>query len=106
MFDKVFCFGGGGGSRTRVQTGNPKAFYTLSRRLILLPGPGRRQPNPSPSPWISHTGRDAPVHYPWIDDTPYGKRLKGGTTPRDTRRQAALGPAIKLIFLENYAASA
>nr|DAL56279.1 MAG TPA_asm: hypothetical protein [Caudoviricetes sp.] len=41
---------GGGGSRTRVQTGNPKAFYTLSRRLILLPRPGRRQPSRRLSP--------------------------------------------------------
>ena len=40
---------GGGGSRTRVQTGNPKAFYTLSRRFVLLPGSGRRRPNPGPS---------------------------------------------------------
>nr|DAU46112.1 MAG TPA: hypothetical protein [Caudoviricetes sp.] len=42
-----FC--GGGGSRTRVQTRNPKAFYTLIRRFVLLSGSGRRQPNPDPS---------------------------------------------------------
>ena len=44
--------GGGGGSRTRVQTGNPKAFYTFSRRFVLLPVSGRRLPNPGPSSLI------------------------------------------------------
>ena len=43
---------GAGGSRTRVQTRNPKAFYTLIRRFVLLSGSGRRQPNPDPSSWI------------------------------------------------------
>lgn len=46
----VFFVGGGGGSRTRVQTRSPKAFYTLSRHLILLSEYGRRLPNPNPSP--------------------------------------------------------
>ena len=46
------CCRGAGGSRTRVQTGNPKAFYTLSRRLILLHAPGRRLPNAWPSSLI------------------------------------------------------
>lgn len=50
--DPIRLFRGGGGSRTRVQTGNPKAFYTLSRRLILLPRPGRQQPNRGPSSLI------------------------------------------------------
>lgn len=50
--DTIRLFRGGGGSRTRVQTGNPKAFYTLSRRLILLPRPGRQQPNRGPSSLI------------------------------------------------------
>ena len=56
---------GGGGSRTRVQTGNPKAFYTFSRRFILLPEPGRRLPNPGPSslnfaPRPEHSGALSP----------------------------------------------
>ena len=34
-------------------------------------------------------------------DTPYGKPLKSGTAFRDTRRQTALDPTIKPIFLEN-----
>ena len=41
---------GAGGSRTLVQTGNPKAFYMLIRRFILLSVPGIRQPNTKPSP--------------------------------------------------------
>ena len=49
---KRSVFSGGGGSRTRVQTGNPKAFYTLSRHLILLPVPGRQLPNTRPSSLI------------------------------------------------------
>ena len=47
-----YLCGGGGGSRTRVQTGNPKAFYTLSRHLILLPVSGRQLPNTRPSSLI------------------------------------------------------
>ena len=43
------CFGGGGGSRTRVQTGSPRAFYTFSYRLVLLRASGRQQPNTRPS---------------------------------------------------------
>ena len=49
--------GGAGGSRTRVQTGSPKAFYTLSRHSILLPVHGRRQPRPGPSFFVSPAGR-------------------------------------------------
>ncbi len=56
---------------------------------------------PSPVPLISHAGRNPPSHYLQIDDTPYGQPLRSGTVARDTRRQAALDPAIKLIFLEN-----
>lgn len=41
--------GGTGGSRTLVQTRNPRAFYTLILRLILLPRPGRRRPSRSRS---------------------------------------------------------
>nr|DAZ61197.1 MAG TPA: hypothetical protein [Caudoviricetes sp.] len=43
----VIC--GAGGIRTLVQTRNPKAFYMLILRLILLSQPGRRRPNHDPS---------------------------------------------------------
>ena len=46
---KPVFWSGGGGSRTRVQTRSPKAFYTFSRHLILLLQPGRRPPNCRPS---------------------------------------------------------
>lgn len=93
--------GGAGGSRTRVQTRNPRAFYTLSRRLILLPRHGMRQPNRGPSFLIFARRTKRPTDYPQMNDTPYGRRLKGGTVLRDTRRTTAWGHAIKPIFLEN-----
>ena len=92
---------GGGGSRTLVQTGNPKAFYTLIRRLILLPAPGRRPPNAGPSPLNFARGSGPAAHYLPMDDTPYEEPLRSGTALRDTRRQSSLAPAIKPIFLEN-----
>jgi len=67
--------GGGGGSRTRVQTRNPKAFYTLIRHLVLLPESGRRPPNPGPSPFIFARRPGLAVRYLRMNDTPYGKSL-------------------------------
>ena len=92
---------GGGGSRTRVQTRNPRAFYTLSRRLILLPRHGMRQPNRGPSFLIFARRTKRPTDYPQMNDTPYEEPLKSGTSLRDTRRKTAWGRAIKPIFLEN-----
>lgn len=48
--DESLLVCGAGGSRTLVQTGNPKAFYMLIRHFILLSVPGIRQPNTKPSP--------------------------------------------------------
>ena len=93
--------GGGGGSRTRVQTGNPKAFYTLIRPFVLLPAPGRRLPNTGPSSFVSHAGRNAPTRYLRMNDTPCEAPLGSGTALRDTRLRTTWGPGIKPIFLEN-----
>ena len=35
----------------------------LADRFVLLLEPGRRRPNPSPSLFVSHAGRDGPAHY-------------------------------------------
>ena len=62
--------GGAGGSRTLVQTRNPKAFYTLILRLILLPQPGRRRPSYGPSLLIFANRYRHPIRYFRLNDTP------------------------------------
>lgn len=62
--------GGTGGSRTLVQTRNPKAFYTLILRLILLPQPGRRRPSYGPSLLIFANRYRHPIRYFRLNDTP------------------------------------
>ena len=56
--------GGAGGSRTRVQTGKPYAFYTLipdfGFRALARPGP----PTNALSPEISHVHRSLTVLFP------------------------------------------
>ena len=81
--------------------GTPELSTRLAGRFILLLEPGRRQPNPSPSPYISRGNRGT---YHTIsklmiphNDWP----LKSGTTSRDTRRTTALGHAIKPIYPVN-----
>ena len=101
MSDRLDTFqvsGGAEGSRTPVQTRNPRAFYTLSRHLILLSASGRRQPNTKPSPSIQCRSRDTPQHGLQIVDTPYDPPLWSGTSGRDTRRTTASGHAIKPAF--------
>lgn len=61
---------GPGGSRTLVQTRNPKAFYTLILRLILLPQPGRRRPSYGPSLLIFANRYRHPIRYFRLNDTP------------------------------------
>ena len=50
---------GGGGSRTRVQTRNPKAFYTFILQLILLRGMATDSLTQAAVSMFSHDKRDS-----------------------------------------------
>ena len=94
---KIFC--GAGGSRTLVQTRNPKAFYMLIRCLILLRAPGSRQPNARPSSFISLRGRNIPRGYLPIDDTPLPKRQEAGRKGGVLVPAPTWGAGIKEFYL-------
>lgn len=89
----VLCphIGGTGGSRTLVQTRNPRAFYTLILRLILLPQPGRRRPSRSRAYEISRPLIGVATAIP-VSMIPRIPHATGRSARRGTRFHGLIGP--------------
>ena len=88
---------GGGGVEPSSKQRNPKTFYTLILRLILLPQPGRRRPSYGPSLLIFANRYRHPIRYFRLNDTPVPsateRRLRRGT-----RLTASLDCRIKPFY--------